>query len=72
LPGCCSGKVTFWSTRNNRSAYNPSRTHLALEKDAPLPRSVAPPTTGRVVAFSQSVVSIIATNVGPRSAPHLV
>ena len=32
--------------------YNSSRTHLALEKDAPVPRAVAPPTTGRVVAIS--------------------
>ncbi len=30
-----------------------SRTHLALEKDAPLPRPVAPPTAGRVVAIPQ-------------------
>jgi putative transposase len=33
--------------------YNASRTHLALEKDAPLSRSVAAPTAGRVVAISQ-------------------
>ena len=33
--------------------YTASRTHLALEKDAPLPRPVAPPTAGRVVAISQ-------------------
>ena len=30
-----------------------SRTHLALEKDAPLPRPVAPPTAERVVAIPQ-------------------
>ncbi len=30
-----------------------SRTHLALEKDAPLPRPVALPTAGRVVAIPQ-------------------
>jgi putative transposase len=33
--------------------YTSSRTHLALEKDAPKPRPVAPPTTGRVVAIPQ-------------------
>jgi putative transposase len=31
--------------------YTASRTHLALEK--PLPRPVAPPTAGRVVAIPQ-------------------
>jgi putative transposase len=30
-----------------------ARTHLALEKDAPLPRPVALPTAGRVVAIPQ-------------------
>lgn len=33
--------------------YTASRTHLALEKDAPLPRPVDPPTAGRVVAIPQ-------------------
>ena len=33
--------------------YMASRTHLALEKDAPLPRPVALPTAGRVVAIPQ-------------------
>jgi putative transposase len=33
--------------------YMSSRTHLALEKDAPRPRPVAPPTAGRVVAIPQ-------------------
>jgi putative transposase len=33
--------------------YMASRTHLALEKDAPLPRPVAPPTAGRVIAIPQ-------------------
>jgi putative transposase len=33
--------------------YTVSRTHLALEKDAPLPRPIAPPTAGRVVAIPQ-------------------
>src|SRR2546421_903554 len=31
--------------------YHGSRTHLALEKDAPEPRAVEPPELGRVVAL---------------------
>src|SRR5207248_7756083 len=31
--------------------YHGSRTHLALEKDAPQPRAVEPPELGRVVAL---------------------
>jgi hypothetical protein len=33
--------------------YTTARTHLALEKDAPLPRPVAPPTAGRIIAIPQ-------------------
>src|SRR6266849_5928809 len=33
--------------------YHGSRTHLALEKDAPQPRAVEPPEHGRVVALPQ-------------------
>ncbi len=33
--------------------YHGSRTHLALEKDAPEPRAVEPPEHGRVVALAQ-------------------
>src|SRR5262249_48015292 len=33
--------------------YHRSRTHLALEKDAPEPRAVEPPEYGRVVALPQ-------------------
>jgi putative transposase len=33
--------------------YDQTRTHLALEKDAPVPRPVQPPNLGRVVAFPQ-------------------
>src|SRR5207244_11265447 len=33
--------------------YHGSRTHLALEKDAPEPRTVEPPAQGRVVALPQ-------------------
>ena len=31
--------------------YHGSRTHLALEKDAPEPRAVEPPAHGRIVAL---------------------
>jgi putative transposase len=33
--------------------YERSRTHLSLEKDAPIPRPVAPPSEGRIVAIPQ-------------------
>ena len=33
--------------------YHQSRTHLALEKDAPEPRAVEPPETGQIVALPQ-------------------
>ena len=33
--------------------YTTSRTHLALDKDTPSPRPVAPPAAGRVVAIPQ-------------------
>ena len=33
--------------------YSRTRTHLGLNKDAPVPRSVAPPTAGRVIAIPQ-------------------
>jgi transposase InsO family protein len=33
--------------------YHRSRTHLALEKDAPEPRSIQPPELGRIVALPQ-------------------
>jgi len=33
--------------------YHGTRTHLALEKDAPVPGSVQPPENGRVVEISE-------------------
>ena len=33
--------------------YMQSRTHLALEKDAPISRPVMPPSAGRIVATPQ-------------------
>jgi len=35
------------------SYYQGARTHLALEKDAPEPRSVQPPEEGRVIEISE-------------------
>jgi len=47
--------------------YHGSRTHLALEKDAPEPRAVDPPAHGRIVALLSSVVSTTATSAARRS-----
>jgi len=33
--------------------YEKSRTHLSLAKDAPIPRSVQPPSFGRVIEIPQ-------------------
>jgi hypothetical protein len=33
--------------------YEPSRTHLSLDKDTPIPRPVTPPGDGAVVAISE-------------------
>jgi putative transposase len=33
--------------------YEQSRTHLSLNKDAPIPRPIATPTDGHVVAIPQ-------------------
>jgi transposase InsO family protein len=33
--------------------YERSRTHLSLDKDAPIPRPIAPPSEGRIVAIPQ-------------------
>ena len=35
------------------ASYSRTRTHLALNKDAPVPRLVAPPTAGGVIATPQ-------------------
>jgi putative transposase len=35
------------------TCYEQSRTHLLLNKDAPIPRSIAEPVEGRVVAIPQ-------------------
>ena len=36
-----------------RAYYEQSRTHLSLDKDAPIPRPIAAPADGRVVAIPQ-------------------
>ena len=36
-----------------RDYYEQSRTHLSLDKDAPMPRAIAPPSEGRIVAIPQ-------------------
>ena len=33
--------------------YQQSRTHLALDKDAPVSRAVSPPIAGRIIAIPQ-------------------
>ena len=43
--------------------YHRSRTHLSLNKDCPDPRSIQPPSAGKIVAFPRSVDSIIGTSV---------
>ena len=56
----CLDHVIVWNERSLRRTlhnyfayYQRSRTHLALGKDAPEPRAVAPPEQGRVVAIPQ-------------------
>jgi hypothetical protein len=44
------------------SYHERPRTHLALDEDTPIPRSITPPSAGSVVRSRRSVVSIIATN----------
>ena len=44
------------------SYYERSRTHLALDKDTPIPRPVTPPGDGAVVRSPRSGASIIGTN----------
>ena len=45
--------------------YERSRTHLALDKDTPIPRDVQPRELGRVVAIPQVGGLTIATNAAP-------
>jgi len=45
--------------------YERTRTHLSLDKDAPISRSVQPPEIGRIVEVPRSVDCTIATNESP-------
>ena len=56
----CLDQVIVWNERSLRRTlqryfayYQRSRTHLALAKDTPEPRTVEPPEKGRVVAIPQ-------------------
>jgi transposase InsO family protein len=56
----CLDHVLIFSERNLRRVlksyfdyYERSRTHLSLEKDAPVPRPVQPPSLGRVIEITQ-------------------
>jgi putative transposase len=56
----CLDHVIVWNKRGLRRVlqayvayYQRSRTHLSLDKDSPVPRAVAPPSAGCVVAIPQ-------------------
>jgi len=56
----CLDHVIVWNARglrrifNGHVAYYPqSRTHLSLEKDAPIPRAIVARSDGRIVAIPQ-------------------
>ena len=55
-PGCrnvCNERSLRRTLQNYFAYYQRSRTHLALGKESPEPRAVAPPEQGRVVAIPQ-------------------
>ena len=39
--------------RNYRGYYHDCRTHLSLEKDAPVPRVIEQPESGKIIALPQ-------------------
>jgi hypothetical protein len=48
------GRIRHVGSRASKPAYyEHSRTHLSLNKDAPIPRAIAAPADGRVVAIPQ-------------------
>lgn len=56
----CVYQVIVWNKRGLHRPLNAyveyhqrSRTHLSLDKDAPIPSAIAPPDDGRVVAVPQ-------------------
>jgi len=66
--------VIVWNARGLRRVltayvayYSSSRTHLSLNKDAPIPRHVASPTDGATSRFHKSAVCTIGTIAAPRN-----
>jgi putative transposase len=51
--------------------YHRTRTHLALDKDCPLPRPIQHPGTEKSSPFRKSSASIIATNVSLPDSFHI-
>ena len=56
----CLDHVIVWNARGLRRIFNAhvayypqSRTHLSLEKDAPIPRAIVARSDGRIVAIPQ-------------------
>jgi putative transposase len=56
----CLDHVIVWNERGLRRVlnayvayYSRARTHLSLNKDAPISRGVEPPTNGNIVAISE-------------------
>ena len=56
----CLDHVVVWNERGLRrllnayvTYYSRVRTHLSLNKDAPISRAVAPPTNGNIVAVPE-------------------
>jgi hypothetical protein len=75
----CLDHVIVWNERSLHrhlqrylAYYHDWRTHLALDKDAPVSRAAQPPTCGMVVPVRTSAGCIITTNVAPpdRRTPH--
>lgn len=48
------------------SYYEKARTHLALDKDAPIPRPIMPPADGAIVAIPE--VGGLAFTIGTNGA----
>src|SRR5216684_3403886 len=49
----CFDHVIVLNEAGVRSYYEKARTHLALDKDAPIPRAITPPADGHVVAIPE-------------------
>jgi Integrase core domain len=73
----CLDHVIVWNARGLQrilnayvAYYHRSRTHLSLDKDAPVPRQSAAPSEGPVVSIRKSVVFTTDTNA-ERRRTHL-